>query len=220
MFKDNAKPPLATSVYNAQPSAGRLRRFWNKNKYAYLFLAPWFLGITVLSLLPMLASLYLSFTDYSFYGNPNVIGLANYVEMFTQDSRYLKSLQVTFIYVILGVPLQLTFALLFAMLLNRGIWGLSVFRAIYYVPSLLGGSVAIAILWRQVFGRAGIFNDILAVFGVKGVSWVTHPDYTLYTLIALRIWQFGSAMVIFLAGLRQIPSELYEAASIDGTVEI
>jgi multiple sugar transport system permease protein len=190
--------------------------FWRKNKVAYLFLLPWFIGIFILGVLPMLASLYLSFTDYDFRGMPDWIGLKNYVEMFTVDRRYLKSLQVTSLYVLIGVPLQLCFALIVALMLDKGIPGLSFFRAIYYVPSLLGGSVAIAILWRQVFGRSGIFNGFLGIFGIEGISWYSHPDYALYTIILLKVWQFGSPMVIFLAGLRQIPEQYYEAAAIDG----
>jgi multiple sugar transport system permease protein len=109
------------------------------------------------------------------------------------------------------------FALAIAMLLNKGIRGLSLYRAVYYVPSLLGGSVAIALLWRQVFGRNGIVNQLLNSVGVSDPpSWMAHPDYALYPLIILAIWQFGSPMLIFLAGLKQIPEDLYEAASIDG----
>jgi multiple sugar transport system permease protein len=123
---------------------------------------------------------------------------------------------VTLTYVILGVPLNLAFALLIAVLLNQKVRGLGLFRGIYYLPSLLGGSVAIAVLWRQLFGREGVINAALSVFGITGPNWIGMPQYALYTLILLHVWQFGSAMVIFLAGLQQVPNELYEAAEIDG----
>lgn len=193
-----------------------VKTFWLKNRTAYAFLLPWFVGVIVFTAIPMVASLYLSFTNYSFTHNPDWVGFKNYTEMFTEDARLLKSLEITCKYVFIGVPLELLFALFLALLLNRGIRGLSVFRAVYYIPSLLGGSVAIAILWRQVFGSSGIVNHFLAVFGVEGVSWITQPKYALMTLIVLKVWQFGSPMVIFLAGLRQIPAHLYEAARIDG----
>ena len=140
--------------------------------------------------------------------------------MFYDDARYKKAVQVTLKYVFIGVPLVLAFSLSIAMLLNRGIRGLMIYRAVYYVPSLLGGSVAIAILWRQVFGRSGLFNQMLAIFGIEGTSWISNPSYALYTLIALKVWQFGSPMVIFLAGLRQIPRDMYEASSIDGAGKV
>lgn len=123
---------------------------------------------------------------------------------------------VTIRYVFMGVPLQLMFALMIALLLNKGMKGLGFYRAMYYVPSLLGGSVAISVLWRQLFGGQGLVNQLLAVIGVQGQNWIGSPDYALYTLIILVIWQFGSPMIIFLAGLKQIPTELYEASEMDG----
>jgi multiple sugar transport system permease protein len=193
-----------------------LRRLWNRNKIAYFFLFPWLIGISLFYAIPMLVSLILSFTNYNFSNDISWVGMHNYVQMVTSDTRFVKSLSITFKYVLIGVPLQLIMALGLALMLNKGIRGLSIFRAIYYVPSLLGGSVAIAILWRQVFGREGIFNDFLLIFGIEPISWISNPTYAIYTLILLKIWQFGSPMVIFLAGLRQIPSELYEASAIDG----
>jgi multiple sugar transport system permease protein len=125
-------------------------------------------------------------------------------------------MQVTFTYVIMAVPLKLAFALGLAMVLNRGIAGLPLYRALFYLPSLLGASVAIAVLWRQLFAKDGLANVALAFFGIDGPSWISDPNYSLYTLVLLSVWQFGSPMIIFLAGLRQIPSDVYEAASIDG----
>jgi len=123
---------------------------------------------------------------------------------------------VTFLYVIMSVPLKLAFALGVAMMLNRGIQGLPLYRALFYLPSLLGASVAIAVLWRKLFAGDGLLNQFLAMFGIEGPSWVSNPDYALYTLVVLSVWQFGSPMIIFLAGLRQIPQDMYEAASLDG----
>ncbi|WP_407690828.1 carbohydrate ABC transporter permease [Rubrobacter tropicus] len=217
-----ARDDAAGEVVPARPpSGGRSRRQQGENLWGYLFLAPWFLGLFALTLGPMLASLYFSFTDFDLLTAPTWVGLENYVRMFTEDPRYMQSLKVTFIYVALSVPLELAFALLVAVLLNRGIRALGTYRAIYYLPSLLGGSVAIAIMWRQVFGGDGLFNQFLALLGWETApSWISTPGTALYTLVLLRVWQFGSPMVIFLAGLRQIPQELYDAAAVDGAGKV
>jgi multiple sugar transport system permease protein len=144
------------------------------------------------------------------------VGVDNYVRMFTNDRSFAASMRVTFFFVIFSVPLKLAFALGVAVLLNRGMKGLPLYRALFYLPSLLGASVAIAILWRQIFAADGLVNDVLAIFGIQGPSWISNPNYSLWTLIILSIWQFGSPMIIFLAGLRQIPQDMYEAASLDG----
>lgn len=190
-----------------------------ENAIGYLFLLPWFVGLFLLTLGPMIASLYLSFTNYDLLSAPHWVGLKNYVDMFS-DMRWLDSVKVTAIFVVLSVPLKLAFALFVAVLLNRGLRALGLYRAIYYVPSLLGGTVAVAILWRQVFGPHGIINQFLAIFGIHGISWISNPDTSIFTLIILAIWQFGSPMLIFLAGLKQIPTELHEAANIDGANKI
>lgn len=187
-----------------------------RNAPAYLFLLPWFIGFFGLTLGPAIGSLYLSFTDYNLLQAPNLVGLDNYVRIATADPKFLASMRVTLFYVICSVPLKLAFALGVAMLLNRGIKGLPVYRAIFYLPSLLGSSVAIAVLWRQLFAGDGVVNTLLANFGIEGPSWISNPNYSLYTLIVLAVWQFGSPMIIFLAGLRQIPTDMYEAASLDG----
>jgi pectin-derived oligosaccharide transport system permease protein len=187
---------------------------------AYSFLIPWLIGFLGLTLGPTLASLYLSFTNFDLLQDPQVIGLANYQRIFTNDAKFWHSMQVTFMYVILAVPLKLAFALGLAMVLNRGIAGLPFYRALFYLPSLLGASVAIAVLWRQLFAKDGLVNVVLGFFGFDGPSWISDPSYSLYTLVLLSIWQFGSPMIIFLAGLRQIPSDVYEAASIDGANKI
>jgi multiple sugar transport system permease protein len=183
----------------------------------WLFLAPWLIGLIGITLGPMLASLYLSFTDYNLLGRQNWIGLDNYVRMFTDDPRFLDAAWVTLRYVVISVPLQLAFALAIAVLLNQGLRGLAFYRSVYYLPSLLGSSVAIAVLWRQIFGSEGLVNQALSLVGFSDLpNWIATPEFALGTLILLNVWTFGSPMIIFLAGLRQVPEELYEAASVDG----
>ncbi len=183
----------------------------------YIFLLPWLIGMIAVTLGPMIASLLLSFTDYSFIGSTDWVGIENYERMFTSDARFMSSLGVTFTYVFISVPLQLGFALLIAMVLNQGLKGLAFYRSVYYLPSLLGSSVAVAILWRQIFGAEGMVNQILGSIGFENLpNWIGSPDFALGTLVTLNVWTFGSPMVIFLAGLRQVPTELYEAASVDG----
>ena len=204
------------SIARSRRAAGS--RFTEKhpdNKAALVFLLPWIVGLVGLTIGPIIASLYLSFTDYNLLQAPVWSGFDNFVRMFS-DARFWNSFRVTVEYVVVGVPLQLGLALLLAVLLDKGMRGLSFYRSIFYLPSLLGGSVAIAILWRQVFGKEGLVNGFLAWFGVEGPGWIGHPDYALGTLIVLHVWTFGSPLVIFLAGLRQIPEMYYEAASMDG----
>ncbi|MGM4912535.1 carbohydrate ABC transporter permease [Hyphomicrobiales bacterium] len=202
--------------YQGVKADGRFRRLWNANAPGYLFLLPWLVGFFGLTLGPALISLYLSFTDFDMLRAPGWVGAANYVRIATADPKFASAMSVTLTYVVLSVPFKLTFALLVALALNRGLSGLPIYRAIFYLPSLLGGSVAIAVLWRQLFASDGLVNAALAQFGIVGPSWISHPSYSIYTLVALSVWQFGSPMIIFLAGLRQIPQDMYEAASLDG----
>lgn len=196
------------------------KRQMKDNFYGYLFLAPWLIGFFVFTAYPLVYSLILSLTNYSMSPNYDFVGLQNYSRLILEDSLFRKAVSVTVKYVIISVPLQLAMALGLAMLLNKGIPGLKFFRAAYYLPALMGGSVAIAILWRQVFGIDGILNDVLKFLGVSeavtSISWVASPDYSLYTLMILRVWQFGSPMLIFLAALKQVPQELNESAALDG----
>ncbi|MFJ3379654.1 MULTISPECIES: carbohydrate ABC transporter permease [unclassified Curtobacterium] len=185
------------------------------DKAAAVFLAPWLIGMVGITLGPILASLYLSFTNYNLLQNPTFTGLTN-IQRMVEDTNLGSSLVVTLVYTVVSVPLQLAAALLVAVLLDRGMRGLSFYRSVLYLPSLLGGSVAIAVLWRLVFGGDGLLNALLAVFGIQGQSWIGSPNTALGTLIILHVWTFGAPMVIFLAGLRQIPRQYYEAASTDG----
>jgi multiple sugar transport system permease protein len=189
-----------------------LEWFWG-----YLFISPWLIGFFLLTLWPMWTSLYLSFTQYDLLQPPIWVGNANYKNIFTDDADFIQSLKVTFTYVLISVPFKLFFALLVAMLLSKAVKGMSLYRAIFYLPSLIGGSVAIAIIWRTLFGGDGVVNKILGLFGIQGLDWINTPESSLYTLILLAVWQFGSSMVIFLAGLKQIPRDLYESASVDGS---
>ncbi|WP_193338020.1 carbohydrate ABC transporter permease [Devosia beringensis] len=191
-------------------------RFWQNDAPGYLFLLPWLIGFLGLTIGPMATSLYLSFTDFDLLTSPDWVGADNYIRMFSNDPKFWTSMRVTMFFVVFSVPLKLAFALAVAMLLNRGIRGLPLYRALFYLPSLLGASVAIAILWRQIFAGDGLVNKLLAMVGIIGPSWISNPNYSLWTLIVLSIWQFGSPMIIFLAGLRQIPTDMYEAASLDG----
>ncbi|MDR3051566.1 MAG: sugar ABC transporter permease [Oscillospiraceae bacterium] len=200
---------------------GLRRRGDADNLAAYLFLTPWLLGFLVLTLYPMAQSLFYSFTRFDILTPPQMIGAANYVEMFTKDKTYIKSLEVTFSYVFLSVPFKLVFALLVAVLMNQRLRLISFYRTVYYIPTLLGGSVAIAVLWKKLFSGDGVINSIIsALFGVKPPAWIAHPKYAMYTLVLLTVWQFGSSMIIFLAGLKQIPGEHYEAAAMDGAGKV
>jgi multiple sugar transport system permease protein len=196
-------------------SARGSARATRSDRLAYLFLLPWLLGILGITIIPMIASLVLSFTDYNLLQEPSFVGLRNYTRMF-DDPNWIESVRVTATYVVFSVPLQLGVALGLAMLLDRGLRGLAFYRSVLYLPSLLGASVAIAILWRQIFGTTGLVNAFLALFGIQGSGWVSSPDTALGTIILLHIWTFGSPMIIFLAGLRQIPQMYYEAAEVDG----
>jgi multiple sugar transport system permease protein len=202
-----------------------LNRAIRENFSCYLFLAPWLLGFLVLTFYPMIYSLYLSFTQYNILQPPKWIGGRNFFIMFAgnaeypRDERFLNSLFVTLRFVFISVPLKLAFALAVAMLMNQKLRFISFYRTIYYIPTLLGGSVAIAVLWRRLFAGDGAINTIIRLLtggAVDPPSWISSPTFAIYTLILLAVWQFGSPMIIFLAGLKQIPQEYYEAASVDG----
>jgi multiple sugar transport system permease protein len=198
--------------------AWRARLFMlSRHLQGYSFLLPWLAGFLFLTLGPTLASLYLSFTNFDLIQSPDWVGFDNYVRIATNDPRFINAMRITFIYVLFSVPLKLAFALGVALVLNKGIGGLTLYRAMFYLPSLLGASVAIAVLWRKLFAGDGLVNQIVfSLTGLEGPSWISNPKYSLYTLVILSVWQFGSPMIIFLAGLRQVPHDMYEAASLDG----
>ena len=190
----------------------------NDNVSGYIFIAPWLIGFFAFTLLPILSSLFFSFTRYDLLSPPSWIGLQNYQDMLFNDRRFWKALYVTFGYVFLHVPIRLVFALLVALLLAGKHRFLGVYRALFYVPSIIGGSVAIAVIWRRMFGVDGVFNSLLISLGIidRGIGWLGEPNTAIWTIILLAVWQFGSPMLIFLAGLKQIPASYYEAADMDG----
>ena len=187
-----------------------------KKQMGMIYLTPWIIGILVFKLVPFVSTLVLSFADYDLITAPRFIGFQNYIKIFTQDKKFVTSLIVTFKYAFLTVPIKLAFALFIAYILNFKLKGVNFFRTAYYIPSILGGNVAIAVLWRFLFADTGLINVLTTKAGLGTVSWLGDPSTALFTLTLLRVWQFGSAMVIFLAALKNIPETLYEAAQIDG----
>ena len=192
-------------------------RFLNNNQVAgNIFAFPFIFGFICFSLVPIITSFYYSFTDYSMGSKTAVfIGWNNYAELF-KDDIFMKSLKITLFYVALSVPLKLAFALLVAFVLTRNNRMASLYRSLYYVPSLVGGSVAVSLVWKQLFARKGLINSVLANFGFKAINWFGNEKLAIYPLILMTVWQFGSSMIIFAAGLKEIPGTYYEAAKIDG----
>ena len=217
------EPAVAVSIPGAADQEatravpGQRKTLKQHNLAGYVFVSPWLIGFLLFTFIPMAISLGLAFTDYDLLaGHVQFTGLQNFQRMFTSDPRYWRAVAATFRFVIISVPLRLAFALGVAMLLNSKRRGVFWYRAAYYVPSIIGGSVAVAIMWKQLFGNDGLVNALLASLGIPSIGWLGNPQTAMWTLILLAIWQFGSPMLVFLAGLRQIPRELYEAAAIDG----
>lgn len=195
----------------------RLCRTSHDNLIGYLFVGPWLICFLAFTAIPFLASFALSFTEYNMLSSPAFIGLANYVKLFTQDKLFTTALGVTFKFVFISIPLRLMFALLVAMILNRDSKAVPFYRVVYYLPSILGGSVAVSVMWKYCFSKTGVFNTFLNAVGIPcEISWISNKDTALWSIILLFIWQFGSPMLIFLSGLKQIPQSYYEAAVVDG----
>ena len=187
------------------------------NAVAYLLMAPWLVGFIGMWLIPAIISIYYSFTDFNLLNDPKIIGFANYARAFTQDETFVQALKVTFLYVLVLVPLRLAFALFVAMLLNKKHKGLGLYRTLYYVPSIIGGSIAVSVVWKQIFGNKGVVMTLLSVFGIQQTtSFLGNPKTALSVIILMGVWQFGSSMLIFLCALKQIPYTLYESAMVDG----
>jgi len=198
-----------------------VRRKYRKRDYqAFLYLLPWLLGLLILQVYPFFSSLYYSFTDYNIIGESHWVGLQNYINLFTKDREFTKSLWVTIRFALMTVPGKLIMALAVALFLNRDIRGINAIRTVYYMPSLFGGSIAVAILWKLMFMDNGIINTMLGKLGIPLIQWWGNPKVALVTISMLEIWQFGSSMVMFLAALKQVPASLYEAAAIDGAGKI
>ncbi|MFJ4637205.1 carbohydrate ABC transporter permease [Streptomyces hygroscopicus] len=208
----------ATRPPDAAPPATGGKRAPKRERQgaAWVFLSPWVLGATVLTLLPMAVSLYLSFTDYNMFDAPRWIGFRNYTQMFTEDPRYWRSVTTTLTYVVIAVPLQLALALAVAIALKSVKRGKGFYRSAFYAPSLLGASMSIALVWRAIFNDGGSVDNLLSGMGIDIGGWINKPGWAILSVALLTIWQFGAPMVIFLAGLQQIPAELYEAAAVDG----
>lgn len=185
------------------------------NVVGYLFAAPFIIGFLCLTMFPMVLSLYYSFCSYTIGKAPEWLGLQNYITLF-KDAHFGNSLLVTIQYVIIGVPLKLIFALLVAMLLTRPTKMQGFYRAVYYVPSLIGGSVAVALVWKQLFGSRGPIVSLIKSLGAKSFNFFGSTDWAFLPLVLCNAWQFGSSMLIFASGLKQIPKDYYEAAEIDG----
>lgn len=198
----------------AKPSA--LYRFANSNNtVGYVFILPFIIGFLGFTIIPMITSLYYSFTDYNMIDKENWVGLSNYTQLFL-DERFQNSVQVTLKYVFISVPLKLIFALLIAFLLTRKRKGTSFYRSLYYLPSLIGGCIAVSLVWKQLFARKGLINLNLDKLGIDTINWFGSMEYAIVPLILITVWQFGSSMLIFAAGIKEIPQTYYEAAKIDG----
>ncbi len=205
-----------------QPGAYRLRYSSlspkaRDNVSGYLFIGLYVIGLLVFTAYPFVMSLYYSFTDYNTLYDANFIGFGNYIKMFTADKRFWVSFGVTVKFTLIGVPLKLAFSLLIALILSKKTKLTNFYRAAFYVPSLLGGGVAIAITWKQLWATDGVINHFLEMFGIPGNDWLTDPNTALYVLILLGVWAFGSQMLIFLAAIKDVPTSLYEAATLDGS---
>ncbi|ACM61445.1 oligogalacturonide ABC transporter membrane protein [Caldicellulosiruptor bescii] len=191
-------------------------RYRKKDFVGFLYILPWLIGFLIFRLYPFIMSFYYSFSDYTMLKPPRYVGLYNFIYMFTKDELFPKALLNTIKYVIITVPLKISFALFVAIILNMKLKGINLFRTVYYLPSIFGGSVAISILWRFLFMKEGIVNKFLSLFRIEGINWLGDPRIAMFSVSLLAVWQFGSSMVLFLARLKEIPSELYEAALVDG----
>ena len=187
----------------------------HETRAAWGFLSPWVIGLMVFIVGPMIWSLYLSFTNYNLVDSPEVVGFRNYERMF-DDPRVRTALTNTFVYALMYVPLAIVFGLFLASLLNRLTRGAGSFRTIYYLP-VMTPAVAVAVLFSLMLnGNYGLINKALALIGIQGPQWLTDPDWIKPSIVLMSLWGVGGAVVIFLAALKNVPTDLYEAAAIDG----
>lgn len=188
----------------------------NERTAGIIFTMPFTIGFLLFMIVPMGISLYYSFCSYDILSPPVFTGLQNFKTMFADETFY-KSIKVTFFFAFVSVPLRLLFALIVAMLLLKSTKMTGFYRAAYYLPSIIGGSVAVAILWKRMFATDGVINKLLQAVGINcTMSWLGNTNTAIWVLIILAVWQFGSSMLIFLSSLKQIPQSLYEAANVDG----
>lgn len=183
----------------------------------YVFIAPFIIGLVAFTVIPFFTSLYLAFTQYNVLTPAKWIGLDNFKKMFFEDKLFWKSFWITFKFAIIQVPLKLTISLLVALALSRQTRLTAFYRGAFYIPSLMGGSVAVALLWKQLWAYKGVINSLLKAVGLPGnIKWLSDPNTALGVLIGLGLWQFGSSMLIFLAAIKNIPASYHEAAIVDG----
>lgn len=187
------------------------------NNWDFLFVLPWTIGFLCFTMVPYIFSFFISFTKYNMMGSPKWLGLENYIDIFTNDDLFWNSLWVTCKYVFISVPMKLIFSLIIALILNSKLRFTAFYRTVFYVPSLLGSSVAIAVVWKAMFEKEGAVNALLALVGIDGPEWIGEPATALFVLALLTMWQFGSPMLIFLAALKQVPRSVLEAAEVDGS---
>jgi len=212
----SATGDIALRAPSQVATASARRRAWRRNLTGYLFIAPWLFGFFAFTFIPISASAALAFTNFNVLSpNLSFVGLQNFATMLG-DQRFWRAVRATFFFAFTAVPLKLAFALALAMLLNSARRGVYAYRAAYYAPSIVGASVAVAVVWREMFGKQGPLNGMLASVGLPTSAWLGDPATAPWSVILLSVWEFGSPMLIFLAGLRQIPTEFYEAAAIDG----
>ena len=192
------------------------KRLCSESVAGYIFSLPFILGFLLFILVPMLISMYYSLCDFNIVSEPRFVGLKNYITIFTDDPKFYKALSVTLFYTFVAVPLRVVFALLVALVLLKTTKMTPVYRAMYYLPSIIGPSVAVAILWKQMFSGDGVINQI---FGLHHL-WLGSTKTAIWVIILLSAWQFGSSMLVFLTSIKQIPATLFEAAKVDGAIGI
>ena len=203
--------PATVKMQKAKKRKNLLKKY-----RGFFYILPWVIGFLVFRFYPFIMSLFYSFMDYSLFKNDTqFIGLANYIKIF-ETKKYMTAFKVTFQYAFITVPLKLIFSLFIAYILNFKLKFVKLFRTIYYIPSILGGSVAIAVVWKFIFQSDGLINQFIVLFGGEKINFLGDTRWALLVICLLRVWQFGSAMVIFLAALKGVPQDLYEAAAIDG----
>jgi multiple sugar transport system permease protein len=201
---------MQSSVRPSRLSLARRESLW-----AYAFIAPWTIGFIIFTVGPMLASLFFSFTEYDIVSPPQWIGLTNYVNLM-HDDLFWHSLWITFKFALIALPLGLVISYLVAVLLNQKIRGINFWRTLYFLPSVIAG-VAVALLWGRIFDpKFGVLNPFLAKFGIDGPGWLSDPQWAVPSLVIMSLWGVGGSIIIYLAGLQGVPTDLYDAAKVDG----
>ncbi|WP_279282604.1 carbohydrate ABC transporter permease [Enterococcus gallinarum] len=200
-----------------------LKKMKRTNWVIYCMLMPWIIGFLVFKVYPIIISFYYSLLEYPILGDPEFVGLQNYLEIFTKDDTFTASFFATIKYVLIGTPAVIIVSFAVAAILNFKLKGVNFFRTAYYIPSILGGNVAVSILWTMLFDVNGPVNMVLSVFTLGNdvaINWTKDPNFAIFTLIILKTWQFGSTMLIFLSALQGVSKTVYEAAEMDGASKI